>query len=151
MCCELPIDTSDISAIAAVNSNASIVLQRVVCCSIIGQGSPTQVTPQEPPEAESPGTGFDSSIVPEEAQTRIKVGTEALSTDTVQLQHPSAPVEHHTSDEGVSHFDDDGDDDDAQQNYTLHDEARQSVGVGRMSALQASLPVGVSMTVESSQ
>ena len=105
----------------------------------------TQEAPQDPQEAKSPRTGFDSSIVPEEPQTRIKVGEEALSIDNVQLQHPKAPFEHHTSEEGISHFDDD-----AQQGYMqTHNE--QSVGIGRMSMLQASLPVGVSMTIDSSQ
>lgn len=122
-------------------------MQSFACCSDTGEGNLTEESPWDP---KPPGTGFDSSIVPQEAQTQVIVKEAALSTDTTQLQHPSTPVEHYTSEEGISRFDDD--DDDAQQGaIQLHDEARQSVGLGNMSALQASLPVGVSMTIGSSQ
>ena len=83
--------------------------------------------------------------MPQKAQTQVAAGEEPFSADTAQLQHPSAPVEHNTSQEGISLFDDG---DDAEQ---IHDQARQSVGLGNMSVLQASLPVGVSMTIDSSQ
>ena len=115
------------------------------CCFDTGQSSLTQESPQEPPEAKPPETGFDRGAVPQKAQTQVFAGEEPFCIDTAQLQHPNAPVEHNTSQEGISHFDDGGD---AEQ---IHDQARQSVGLGNMSVLQASLPVGVSMTIDSSQ
>lgn len=138
MFCKLPIDThSTIATAAAANSHASFVMQSFACCSDIGQGNLTRESPQDPP-------GFDSSTVSQPAQTQG-----ALSTTTTQLQHPNTPVEHYTSEEGISRFDDD--DDAAQQGaIQLHD-SQQSVGLENMSALQASLPVGVSMTIGSSQ
>lgn len=110
-------------------------------CSATGQSHMTQ----EPPQARPSGTGLDSTTVYQEGQTQVMNGEEAPNIEFPRLQHSHAPGKHHASDEGISHFDDD----DAPQS-DVH-EARQSVGHGNMSTLQASLPVGVSMTVDSSQ
>lgn len=105
-------------------------------------------TPQETPLGTPREACLNSSITLQQAQPQVIDGKQAPSLDITQLQHSDAPVEHHTSEEGISHFDDD----DAQQSYLRTDkEVRESVGQGSMSALQASLPVGVSMTHYSSQ
>ncbi len=71
----------------------------------------------------------------------------APSIDSAQLQQTGPQPVRHPSEEGISHFDGD----DPSPHGTIGDEAMHHVGHDRMSALQASLPVGVSMTHDSSQ
>ena len=144
----VPADIPETRATAPLKHSyhASFVLPSCeeLFCFAIGQSHATQ----DPPRAYPPGTGLDSRIVYQEGQMQILDGEEAPSIELSQLQHPQAPSKYHASDEGISHFDDD----DAPQSYVQKQhEARQSVGQGNRGALQASLPVGVSMTIDSSQ
>ena len=71
----------------------------------------------------------------------------AASIDSAQQKPPTEPAQY-SSEEGISHFAEE-----AQQSpeHATDVKGALQVGHGSMSAFQASLPVGVSMTHDSSQ
>ena len=80
-------------------------------------------------------------------QQQAHMQSHAASIDSAQQKQPTEPAQH-SSEEGISHFAEE-----AQQSpeQASEVEGAQRVGHGSMSAFQASLPVGVSMTHDSSQ
>ena len=88
---------------------------------------------------------------PQDPQSSLRDEEQVQAADNMPLQQ-AVQIEHYTSDDGISHFDDDA----QGQQDVVHDRAHGAaaqtlVGHDGMSALQASLPVGVCMTHGSTQ